>query len=45
MTLPAHIDHALREIGVVPAKASPPPPPVFLMPKTGHWYPNGDIPF
>jgi hypothetical protein len=45
MTLPPHMDWALREIGVVPAKAPPPPPPVFLMPKTGHWYPNGDIPF
>lgn len=44
VTLPPHMDWALREIGVVPAKA-PPSPPVFLMPKTGHWYPNGDIPF
>lgn len=41
MILPPHMDWALREIGVVPAKA----PPVFLPPKTGHWYPNGDIPF
>lgn len=47
MTLPPHMDWELRQIGVVPAKAPPPPPPppVFLMPKTGHWYPNGDIPF
>lgn len=46
MTLPAHMDYELRLIGVVPSKAPPKEPPeVFLMPKTGHWYPNGDIPF
>lgn len=43
MTLPPHMEWALREIGVVPAKKEA--PPVFLPPKTGHWYPNGDIPF
>lgn len=43
MTLPAHIELALREIGVVaPAKALPPPTPRY---PTGRWFPDGDIPF
>lgn len=44
MTLPAHIDWALREIGVVPSKREAPPPAPSPSP-TGTWYPDGDIPF
>jgi len=43
MTLPAHIEIALREIGVVLAKAPPPPPPTRT---GGVWYRSeDDIPF
>jgi hypothetical protein len=42
MTLPAHIDWALRQIGVVPAPAKAPPRQVNLK---GNYYPDGDIPF
>lgn len=41
MTLPPHIDIALRQIGVVPLKKEVPP----ILPMTGRWYPDGDIPF
>lgn len=44
MTLPLHIDIALRQIGVVPARV-PPPPPQPPQSMTGTWYRDGDIPF
>lgn len=45
MTLPQHIEWALREIGVVPAKATfkEKPVPVERQFK-GIWYRDGDIP-
>jgi len=43
MTLPPHLDHALRQIGVVPPKQVVPPRPA---PSKGTWYASpDDIPF
>jgi hypothetical protein len=39
--IPPSLDHALRQIGVVPPKGVVPPRPPM---PTGTWYPDGDIP-
>jgi hypothetical protein len=44
VTMPAHIEQALRQIGVVPPKREVPPRPP--MPTGGPWYRSeDDIPF
>lgn len=43
--IPAHLDHALRQIGVVPPKREVPPRPVPTQ-TGGPWYRSeDDIPF